>query len=611
MVKIRFLTRECEEKFGRILEQFPKIDELHPFYRFLFDNHYDKNHYKLSLGQINALKTQITKVGADYTKLIKHGGALYDCKRLKTAAFGRIVTLIRKQNLAFKYLEDVRQHISRLPSIDPSIRTLMLAGCPNAGKSSFMNLVCRAKPEVQPYAFTTKSLYVGHFDYEYIRWQVIDSPGILDRPMDQMNTIELNSVTGLTHIECAVLFFIDLSEMCDITVESQINILECVKPLFDKRPFAIACNKCDLMSLEKLAQEHPEKRALLQKYEDEGVPVFEISTMMKTGVQELKNEMCAKMMSYCVTKKLNSKRVDQILNRIYVAKPPTGTEKGETFVPDRVRALHEGKEFYTKLTDENPDVELEKDIEEKAGLFYTTDYNKNKLLENEEEKTDKVPVFKDGKNIADFVDDNFDEKLKNLLLDEQKKIDDGFYDDDPADEYTEQEEKIVALAEEIDNQIVVDNINARLDTGSGVQTINRASRSRTQDRTASGFRANMESFGVDMQDTASSKFVRSKKRERSESVAAKAGKRDGSRAPSKMMRMESVAAKRARSKSVPRDEIGVPDPEKRKELAIKGKKALKSGQVKGKSTESSRHIFDLKPKHLFSGKRGLGTNQRR
>lgn len=74
------------------------------------------------------------QVGADYTKLIKHGGALYDCKRLKTAAFGRIVTLIRKQNLAFKYLEDVRQHISRLPSIDPSIRTLMLAGCPNAGE---------------------------------------------------------------------------------------------------------------------------------------------------------------------------------------------------------------------------------------------------------------------------------------------------------------------------------------------------------------------------------------------------------------------------------------------------------------------------------------------
>ena len=25
---------------------------------------------------------------------------------------------------------------------------------------------------VQPYAFTTKSLFVGHMDYRYLRWQV-------------------------------------------------------------------------------------------------------------------------------------------------------------------------------------------------------------------------------------------------------------------------------------------------------------------------------------------------------------------------------------------------------------------------------------------------------
>ena len=32
--------------------------------------------------------------------------------------------------------------------------------------------VTRAEVEVQPYAFTTKSLYVGHTDYKYLRWQV-------------------------------------------------------------------------------------------------------------------------------------------------------------------------------------------------------------------------------------------------------------------------------------------------------------------------------------------------------------------------------------------------------------------------------------------------------
>lgn len=50
-------------------------------------------------------------------------------------------------------------------------RTLILCGFPNVGKSSLMNLLTRADVEVQPYAFTTKALYVGHLDYKYLRWQ--------------------------------------------------------------------------------------------------------------------------------------------------------------------------------------------------------------------------------------------------------------------------------------------------------------------------------------------------------------------------------------------------------------------------------------------------------
>lgn len=38
----------------------------------------------------------------------------------------------------------VRQHMSRLPSIDPNTRTLLVCGYPNVGKSSFMN---RGEPQ--------------------------------------------------------------------------------------------------------------------------------------------------------------------------------------------------------------------------------------------------------------------------------------------------------------------------------------------------------------------------------------------------------------------------------------------------------------------------------
>lgn len=86
-------------------------------------------------------------------------------------------TLMKGQDASLKYLEQVRQHMSRLPGIDPNTRSLLLCGYPNVGKSSMMNILTRADVEVQPYAFTTKSLYVGHMDYRYMRWQVRRAAG--------------------------------------------------------------------------------------------------------------------------------------------------------------------------------------------------------------------------------------------------------------------------------------------------------------------------------------------------------------------------------------------------------------------------------------------------
>ena len=46
---------------------------------------------------------------------------------------------MKKQTPSLGYLEQVRQHMSRLPAIDPNTRTLLVCGYPNVGKSSFMN----------------------------------------------------------------------------------------------------------------------------------------------------------------------------------------------------------------------------------------------------------------------------------------------------------------------------------------------------------------------------------------------------------------------------------------------------------------------------------------
>jgi nucleolar GTP-binding protein len=134
------------------------------------------------LGQLSTGKHLIENVSRDYLRLIKFGDSLYRCKQLKRAALGRyrplllyelysfliirMAGIIKRQKDPLTYLEQVRQHLARLPAIEVNTRTLILAGYPNVGKSSFMNKVTRADVDVQPYAFTTKSLFVGHMDYK-------------------------------------------------------------------------------------------------------------------------------------------------------------------------------------------------------------------------------------------------------------------------------------------------------------------------------------------------------------------------------------------------------------------------------------------------------------
>ena len=54
---------------------------------------YDKNHYKLALGQLRTARHLIDQVAKDYVRLLKFGDSLYQCKQLKRAALGRYVSI--------------------------------------------------------------------------------------------------------------------------------------------------------------------------------------------------------------------------------------------------------------------------------------------------------------------------------------------------------------------------------------------------------------------------------------------------------------------------------------------------------------------------------------
>merc|ERR1719440_63852 len=286
MRKVKYCQSTFSDKFSKILEEFPKIDDIHPFYADLCNVLYDRDHYKLALGQVGACKKIIDNIAKDYVRMMKFADSLYKCKMLKRAALGRMCTAVKKLQGSLSYLEEVRQHLGRLPSINPATRTLILTGYPNVGKSSFMNIVTNASVDVQPYAFTTKSLFVGHLDYNYVKWQVIDTPGILDHPLEERNTIEMTAITALAHLPAAVLYFVDVSEMCGYPLPQQVALFHSIKPLFRNRPLIIILNKTDLRALSELSDEEKKLIESMKDVDTDGpnVQFFETSCVTREGV---------------------------------------------------------------------------------------------------------------------------------------------------------------------------------------------------------------------------------------------------------------------------------------------------------------------------------------
>jgi nucleolar GTP-binding protein len=600
MRKVKFTQSNFSEKLALILAEFPKLDDLHPFYADLINVLYDKDHYKLALGQINTARHLIDSVSKDYVRLLKFGDSLYRCKQLKRAALGRMATIMRRQNQSLAYLEQVRQHLSRLPTIDPNTRTLLITGFPNVGKSSFINKITRADVEVQPYAFTTKSLYVGHTDFKYLRWQVVDTPGILDHPLEDRNTIEMQAITALAHLRAAVLYFLDPSEQCGHSLEQQKHLFDSIRPLFNNKPLVVISNKMDVVKRSEFT-EHQE--GIFKEIEKEiGRDILEMSTVTEEGVMDVKTKACDLLLQHRVELKYKSKKVETILNRLHVAEPVArDTKERPAFVPAAALKKQQQK-AEQKLDGDDDDMDTavpkrktEREIELEEGDDYIVDLKKNYDLANPDHKYDVVPETWQGHNVADFIDPDIMEKLEKLEADEEARERAGFYDSEES-EVDESYEEIKQLATKIRRKKGEMKMDQLIDK-TKKPTLGRVTVAKKRERSVSRLKAEFETLGVTglAEDGEEAHFNRARSVSKSRPKRAR-----GNEDPH-------------RSKSVvPRSQSGYRDVDKMdKVMALKKKNDNKTFAQYGKAGESDRRILEKKPKHLFCGKRGIGKNDRR
>jgi nucleolar GTP-binding protein len=219
-------------------------DKLEKIYNdiFLPENKFYKELYKLLFTDINIKKLRerikyirkiIKQVYLKYKDDIKLTKDKKLIEKYRREFYGRISSILRRNWIIFKYYNIYLNRRRKIPNIK-NLPTVVISGLPNVGKSTLLKNMTGSNVKIEPYPFTTKDLMIGYIKTPYFDIQVIDTPGILDRPIEGMNEIEKKSILALNYLANLIIYIFDLTETCGYSIEEQENLLNNIKKIFNK-----------------------------------------------------------------------------------------------------------------------------------------------------------------------------------------------------------------------------------------------------------------------------------------------------------------------------------------------------------------------------------------
>ena len=243
-----------DTRLRAIVETSPYLDDLHPLFRDLLLLSVDPNEYKKCAAKLASARKIIRKIYSESKRRIKSSASQAEAVKARRAFFGRTLSVLKSLENCFSTVRNVQEAFLKLPEIDTEIPSVVIAGAPNVGKSTLLRALTNAKPKVSPYPFTTKELQVGILDLKWSRVQLLDTPGLLDTPLEEKNRVELQAVLAIRHISKLILFVVDPTEMCGFPLEYQRAVYTGIAGNFPHIRQIIVLNKIDAANDEHLTR---------------------------------------------------------------------------------------------------------------------------------------------------------------------------------------------------------------------------------------------------------------------------------------------------------------------------------------------------------------------
>jgi GTPase len=155
-----------------------------------------------------------------------------------------------------------------------------LVGLPNAGKSTFLSVVSRAKPKIADYPFTTLVPNLGVVYIHDKEFVIADVPGLIEGAHEGVGL----GTRFLGHVErCKVIL-----HLIDGTIEDVVGAYKTIRRELElygqdlaEKPEVLALNKCDALTKESITEKSKALKKATKK------DVFKISSVSRQGVPQV------------------------------------------------------------------------------------------------------------------------------------------------------------------------------------------------------------------------------------------------------------------------------------------------------------------------------------